>query len=77
VALNETEGFAGVTTMEESTPELTVRFVEPLTEPKAAAIAAVPVFEPVARPVFEIVATAVFDEVQVTKELRFEVLLFV
>jgi hypothetical protein len=50
-----------------------VRVVLPETVPEAAVIVAVPAARTVARPVLPTVATAGFDEVQVTREVRSEV----
>ena len=54
---------------------VTDRFVEPLIEPDAAEIVAVPVPAAVASPALVIVATAVLVELQVTELVRFCVLL--
>jgi hypothetical protein len=57
--------------------ELTLRLVEPLTEPKAAVIDVEPTPVPVIRPPTVTVATAEFDELQLTELVRLTVLPFV
>ena len=72
-------GLAGVTAMDTSVAELTVRAVEPAILPEVAVIVAVPAATAVANPkepvVLPIVATDVFDELQVTDEVISFVLL--
>ena len=58
-------GLAGVTDMEDSVAEVTVRVVFPDLPPKVAVIVAEPVATAVARPLLLTVATDVFDEPQV------------
>jgi hypothetical protein len=70
------EGFAGVTAMETSVAAVTVRLVDPVTEPCFAEIAAVwPEVTPVANPVALIVAAVALDDAQVTELVRSCVLL--
>ena len=60
-----TEGFTGVTAMDNSVPFVTVNTAEPALPPKLALIAAVPVATPAATPVALLtVATAVVAETQ-------------
>jgi len=59
-------GFAGVMFMPTRCAVDTVRPVEPVIVPKAAAMVVLPVATLVASPVFEIVAAAGFEEVQTT-----------
>jgi len=72
VALNLIEvrtailGFGGVMLMPTRWAVDTVRSVEPLTVPKAAAIVVLPVARLVATPVLAIVAAAGFEELQTT-----------
>src|SRR5208283_3742291 len=72
-------GLAGVTAMDTSVAELTVRAVEPEMLPEVAVIVAVPAATGVASPkepvVLLIVATNVFDELHVTDVVIFCVLL--
>jgi len=65
------EGFAGLTTIEDSAAAVTVRVVDPATEPKATRMMLLPVATPLARPVLLIPATEVFEESQVTEFVRF------
>jgi hypothetical protein len=57
---------AGVTDMEDSAAEVTVRVVLPEILPEVAVMVAVPTKEAAARPLLLTVATNVFDELQVT-----------
>lgn len=61
-----TEGFVGVTDIDSSVggETITVKVVEPLTEPKVAVIVMAPVVNAEANPA-ETLATAVLDELQV------------
>ena len=59
-------GLAGVTAMEDTVEELTVRVVNPEIVPEAAVMVAVPAATAVARPLLSTVATEVLDEFQVT-----------
>jgi hypothetical protein len=63
-------GFAGVTAMETSVFDVTVREVPPETPPDAAVIVVEPAAAAVATPSATIVATPVFDDVQVTEVVR-------
>ena len=71
---NAIEEFPGVTAMETKVAVVTVRVVDPLTVPKAAATVVVPTPAPVARPLLEIVATACKEELHVTALVKFCVL---
>jgi hypothetical protein len=51
--------------------EVTVRVVDPLTEPENALMVVLPVPAAVAKPVLLIVATEVFEEPQVTEFVKF------
>jgi hypothetical protein len=67
-----TDGFAGVTAMDDSTAAVTVNVVVPLTDPDAAlTVTGPPNFTPVARPVALIVAMVVSDELHVTVLVTF------
>jgi hypothetical protein len=68
------EGYAGVTANETSAGAVTVRLVEPLTEPEVALIVVVPLEALLAKPWPVIVATAAFEEFQVAVVVRFCVL---
>jgi len=59
------EGFAGATPIETSVAAVTVKAVEPLTDPEAAWMVVLPGARPVARPELLMVATEGFNEVQV------------
>ena len=61
-----TLGSAGVTAIETSVALMTVRAVDPLTDPSAAVMVDEPVATVDIKPVVAIVATARSDEVQVT-----------
>ena len=63
-------GFAGVTAMETSVVDVTVREVAPKTPPDAAVIVVEPAAIAVASPPATIVATPVSDDVQVTEFVR-------
>ncbi len=69
-----TEGSAGVTAMETSAGAVTVRVVEPETEPEVAEINEVPSLSVEAIPVALMVAVAVVAEAQVTEFVKFCVL---
>ena len=71
------EEFAGVTAIDTSDGAVTVKLVEPVTEPESAWIVVVPVVTLVARPAALIVATVVADELHMTELVRFRVLLSV
>ena len=63
-------GLAGVTAMLCRVAEVTVRTVEPLTNPRLALMLLVPAASPVARPLEPIVAVAEVAEAQVTAAVR-------
>ena len=63
-------GLAGVTAMPCRVAEVTVRTVEPLTNPRLALMLLVPAASPVARPLEPIVAVAEVAEAQVTAAVR-------
>jgi hypothetical protein len=67
------EGFDGATASEASTAAVTVRLVEPLTEPEVAVIVRVPFPLPVARPELLMVARLEEDELHVTEEVMLPV----
>jgi hypothetical protein len=67
------EVLAGVTAIDTSVG-VTVKPVEPLTEPETASIVVLPTATPLARPAPLMVATAVLEELQVTELVRFCVL---
>jgi hypothetical protein len=72
VAPLEMIGFVGVTTIDVSTAAaVTVKVVEPLTEPDAASIVELPAPTAVAKPAPLIVAADVFEELQATEFVRF------
>ena len=58
-------GLAGVTDMEDSVAEVTVRVVFPDVPPEEAVIVAEPMATAVARPLLLTIATDLFDEPQV------------
>jgi len=64
------EGLPGVTARDAKTGGVTVRVVEPLTDPKEAAIAVVPWARLVASPWLLMVATGVLEEFQLTEVVR-------
>jgi hypothetical protein len=64
---------AGVTAIETSVAAVTVRTVDPLTEPEVAVIVDVPTETAVANPAEFMLAMLVAEEVQVTELVRFEV----
>jgi hypothetical protein len=66
-----TEGFAGVTEIDSSVggDTVTVKVVEPVTEPKVALIVTVPAVKPEASPA-ETLATLVLDEFQAAVPVR-------
>jgi len=74
------EGLLGVTASDTNAGGLTVRTLEPLTEPREAEIAVVPCAKLVARPWLPvellIAATAGLEEFQVTEVVRFETVPF-
>ena len=59
-------GLAGVTTMEDTIAEFTVKIVLPEIFPEVAVMVEVPAATDVTRPLLLIVAADVFDEFQVT-----------
>lgn len=61
---------AGVTEIETRVGEVTVKTVEPLTEPEVAVIVDAPTATAVASPAEFIVAALVVDDVQVTELVR-------
>ena len=65
------DGFAGVTAIDCSSGAVTVKVVEPETEPKVALIGLVPAPTPLARPAALIVAVAGVPEVHVTDPVMF------
>jgi hypothetical protein len=69
------DGFAGVTVMDCSVAEVTVKIVDPCTAPDAALIVLVPIATAAASPPVEIVAVPGVPEAQVTEFVRFWVLL--
>src|SRR5271157_6376148 len=69
-----TEGSAGVTAIEFSAAAVTVRVVEPETEPEVAEISEAPSLSVEAKPAEEIVAVARDPEDQVTLFVKFCVL---
>jgi hypothetical protein len=77
VALNccdvpkDTDAVWGVTAIDISVGELTVRVVEPVTEPDVALMTVLPGATLAARPLLLIVTTLVALEVQVTLLVRF------
>ena len=71
---NAIDGFAGVTAMDTNEAEVTVRMVDPVTDPEIAEMVVVPPPVPVARPPLEIVATPCDEELQFTVLVRFCVL---
>ena len=74
------EGLLGVTASDTNVGGLTVRMLEPLTEPREAEIAVVPCAKLLARPWLPvellIAATAGLEEFQVTEVVRFETVPF-
>jgi hypothetical protein len=67
-----TDGFAGVTAIDDNTAAVTVNVVVPFTDPDAALIVTGPPnFTPVASPAALIVATVVSDELHVTVLVMF------
>jgi len=74
------EGLPGVTARDTKTGGVTVRMVEPLTDPKEAVITVAPWARLVASPWLPaellIAATAGFEELQVTEVVRFETVPF-
>jgi hypothetical protein len=68
------DGFTGLTAID-TRAAVTVKPVEPLTDPEVACIVVLPVFTPVASPVAPIVAATVLVELHVTELVRFCVLL--
>src|SRR5581483_9030017 len=66
---------AGVTTVETSVAPLTVRLVEPVTDPRLAEIVPVPAVMLATNPPAETVATPVLLELQTTYAVRSRVLL--
>jgi hypothetical protein len=70
VAPFATDGFAGVTAMDDKVAEVTVSTVEPVMLPLLAEIEEVPIPTPVAKPVPFIVATEVAAEAHVAVLLR-------
>jgi len=64
------EGLPGVTARDAKTGGVTVRVVEPLTDPKEAVIAVVPWARLVASPWLLMVATGVLEEFQLTEVVR-------
>jgi hypothetical protein len=65
------EGFAGVTAIDDNTAAVTVRVVDPVTEPEVAWMVLLPFPTPLAKPVLLIVATEAFEELQVAELVRF------
>jgi hypothetical protein len=67
------EGFAGVTVIEDNTAAVTVKLVEPVTEPEAAWMVVLPTPTPLAEP--ELLTTAIpgFEELQVALSVKFRV----
>jgi hypothetical protein len=65
------EGFAGVTAIDTSVAEVTVRTVDPVTAPEAACILLIPAATPVANPPTVIVATLVVCELQLAVLVKF------
>jgi len=65
------EGFAGVTAIDTSVAEVTVRVVEPVMPPETALIVLIPPATPVANPPAEMVATLVVTELHTTELVRF------
>ena len=65
------EGFAGAMAIETSVAAVTVKEVEPLTDPEAAWMVVVPGARPVARPELLMLATEGFKEVQAAELVRF------
>jgi hypothetical protein len=63
-----------VTVIEVKIAAVTVKLVEPLTEPDVTVIVVEPTATPVASPLLAMVAAASFEEPQVTKLVRFCVL---
>ena len=70
-----TDGFAGVTAIDCSVAAVTVRTVEPTTDPEVALIVLLPTASADANPAALIVAVAVVPEAHVTDAVRFCVLL--
>src|SRR6266699_3355567 len=68
------EGLGGVTATETKT--VTVRMVEPLTDPKEAEMVVMPCLDVLASPRLLMVATAGFEELQVTEVVMFETVPF-
>ena len=63
--------FAGVMEMDTKAGAVTVRVVDPATEPELACIVVLPAVTPLANPALVIVATAVVLEFQMTEAVRF------
>jgi hypothetical protein len=64
------ELLAGVTANDTRTGAVTVKVVEPVTDPELACMLVLPVPTVLARPALLIVATVAFDELHVTELLR-------
>ena len=64
-------GLAGLTVMDESVAEVTVTWVDPLTELDVAVIVAGPAATPVTWPLVETAAIVDADVVQLTSAVRF------
>jgi hypothetical protein len=66
-----TDGFAGVTAIEDNVAAVTVNVVEPVTAPLVALIVVVPAFNAEAKPAALIVAVVVLEDDQVAVLVRF------
>jgi hypothetical protein len=69
VTATPTVGLVGVSAIDDSVAEVTVRLAMPLTEATVAVIVLVPALRPVALPPLATLATALFDAVHVAVEV--------